>query len=130
MKRALLFVSVVLLSVACKKSPADITTIRYEFTSDVSASYQLDYATSKSDVTATILNGTMWSQNIVVSTDSLTHFLTVAKLTARPPSAWANTANSAHVNLRISVNGEEKVSKDTLMEDAASGAGISISYSF
>ena len=65
-----------------------------------------------------------------VNTKARIDYFTVAQLTVRPPSSWANKNSSAHINLKISIDGEEKVNADTLLTSADVDAGISEIYTF
>jgi hypothetical protein len=44
MRRFVLFLSIVILSISCKKSSSGDATVQYQFTSDVPASYKIEYA--------------------------------------------------------------------------------------
>lgn len=114
---------------ACRKSHSDNTTIKYEFTTDVSAKYPLYYAVSNNSTAAIIFSGTSWSHNVIISKSFRPDSFSVARLTAYPPSDWAGTNNNAHINLKISIDGDEKVNIDTLTTSADS-SGITELYTF
>src|SRR6187397_111374 len=114
MKRFVLFLSIVILSVSCKKTKSDDTTVQYQFTSDVSANYKIEYADADMVHTENF-QGTSWSKFVVLKKDPAVGNIRIARLVAYPPSTWANTTDKAHVNLKILVNGTAQVNKDTLI---------------
>ena len=124
-----MFLLIILLLSGCRKSHPDMTTIKYEFTAGVPANYQLYYAVSNNSVAALIFNGGSWSQSLGVSKSSRPDTFSVARLTVYPPSDWSGTTNIAHINLRISINGDEKANVDTIMTGIDS-SGITGLYAF
>jgi hypothetical protein len=130
MKRFVLFLSIVVLSVSCKKnSSSDDATVQYQFTSDVSASYKIEYADADMVHTENF-QGTSWSKSVVLKKDPAVGNIRIARLVAYPPSTWANTTDKAHVNLKILVNGTAQVNKDTLITGSHASSGIFEIYSF
>jgi hypothetical protein len=129
MRRFVLFLSIVILSTSCKKSSSGDATVQYQFTSDVPASYKIEYADADMVHTESF-QGTSWSKSVVLKSDPSVNNIRIARLVAYPPSSWANTTNQAHVNLKILVDGTAQVNKDTLMTGSHAGSGIFQIYSF
>ena len=130
MRKIVLFFAITLLSISCKKSGSDGSSVQYEFTSDVSAIYTIEYSSDVDIVHTETFQGTSWSKSVIAKPNSAFANITTARLVAYPPSTWANTTNSAHENLKILVNGNEKAKTDSLMTASNVGIGIFMLYTF
>ena len=115
MRRILLFLSIILLSVSCKKSNNGGSTVEYKFTSDVSASYKIEYSSDVDNVNTETFQGTSWTKTVILKRNPSFANISTARLVAYPPSTWPASVTSAHVNLKILVNGVEKANSDTVM---------------
>jgi len=124
MRKSVLFLAIIFLSVSCKKSGFDDASVQYEFSSDVSAIYRVEYASDVDMVNTESFQGTSWSKSVIAKRNPAFSNIALARLVVYAPSTWANTANKAHVNLKIVVNGDVKVNKDTLMTAANVDMGI------
>jgi hypothetical protein len=129
MRRFVLFLTIVVLSVSCKKSSSGDATVQYQFSSDVSASYKIEYADAEMVHTENF-QGTSWSKSVVLKSDPSVGNIRIARLVVYPPSGWASTTDKAHVNLKIVVDGTTQVNKDTLMTGSHASSGIFEIYSF
>jgi hypothetical protein len=129
MRQFVLFLTIIFLSVSCKKTSSGDASVQYQFTSDVSANYKIEYADADMVHTESF-QGTSWSKSVVLKSDPALANIRLARLVAYPPSTWANTTDKAHVNLKILVNGTVEVNKDTLMTGSHVGSGILEIYSF
>jgi hypothetical protein len=128
--RILLFLMVISLSVSCRKSASGSTGVQYQFSADVSASYTIEYSSDIGTIHTETLQGKSWSKAVTAKTNADLGNITTARLVVYPPAAWANTANSAHVNLKILVNGSEKANTDSVMTSSNIGIGILQLYTF
>jgi hypothetical protein len=128
MKPFVLFLTLFILLISCKKSNSDDATVQYQFTSDVSAAYKMEYGDADMVHTETF-QGTSWSKTVILKRDPAVGNIRIARLVAYPPSNWGST-DKAHVNIKILVDGSVKVDKDTLMTTSNTGPGIFEIYSF
>ena len=124
MKQFVLLLTVIFLSVSCKKSGSDDASVQYEFNSDISSTYRIEYSSDVDMVNTESFQGTSWSKSVIAKRNPNFSNIALARLVVYPPSSWANTANKAHVNLKIVVNGAVKVNKDTLMTASNVDMGI------
>jgi hypothetical protein len=124
MKQFVLFLTIILLSVSCKKSGSDDASVQYQFSSDVSATYKIEYSSDVDMVSTESFQGTSWSKSVIAKRNPSFANIALARLVVYAPSTWANTANNAHVNLKIVVDGAVKVNKDTLMTASNIDMGI------
>jgi hypothetical protein len=124
MKQFVLLLTVIFLSVSCKKSGSDDASVQYEFTSDISSTYRIEYSSDVDMVNTESFQGTSWSKSVIAKRNPNFSNIALARLVVYPPSSWANTASKAHVNLKIVVNGAVKVNKDTLMTASNVDMGI------
>lgn len=131
MKKIVLFAAIIFLSVSCKKSSnSDGSSVQYQFSSDVSATYKIEYASDVDMVNTETFGGTSWSKTVTAKRNSGFANITTARLVVYPPSAWTNTTTKAHVNLKILVNGTVKANTDTVMTALNVSGGIFQIYTF
>lgn len=130
MKRIALLLAVIFFCLSCKKSGSDSSTVQYTFTSDVAASYTVEYSSDVNNVQRETFQGTSWSKTVTLKPDPGFNNIKTARLVAYPPSTWANTTNKAHVNLKISVDGSVKSNTDTTMTASHVGSGILQIYTY
>jgi hypothetical protein len=131
MKKIILFAIIVFLSVSCKKSSnSDGSSVQYQFTSDVSATYTIEYSSDVDMVNTETFQGTSWSKTVTAKRNPGFANITTTRLVAYPPSTWTNTTTKAHVNLKILVNGNVKANTDTVMTASNVGGGIFEIYTF
>ena len=125
MKRSFLAIIVVssVFLFACKKDSTNpgnnntggvgtTTSIRYEFSADVSGAYKLtaQAATWTHDET---ISGSSWSKTI--TSPPKTAATDTAYLIVYAPDSWQNTPNQANVTLKIFVNNAEKASRSFVL---------------
>lgn len=130
MKKIALYLSLISLFISCSKSDKDGSNFRYEFTSDVSATYTIEYTSGISDLYEETFQGTTWTKTVIAKPDPGFLNVTTGSVTVTPPASWKNTTNSAHVTLKIFVEGSEKARTDSVMTAANVGIGIRELYSF
>jgi hypothetical protein len=124
MKQFVLLLTVIFLSVSCKKSGSDDASVQYEFNSDISSTYRIEYSSDVDMVNTESFQGTSWSKSVIAKRNPNFSNIALARLVVYAPSSWANTVNKAHVNLKIVVNGAVNVNKDTLMTASNVDMGI------
>lgn len=124
MRQFLLVLAVIYLSVSCKKGDSDNANVQYEFSSDVPATYKIEYSSDIDMVQTENFQGTSWSKSVIAKRNPAFANIRLARMVAYAPSGWANTTNTAHVNLKIIVDGNVKVNKDTLMTASNVNVGI------
>ena len=129
MRQFVLLLVITFFSISCKKSSSGDASVQYQFTSDVSATYKIDYADAEMVHTESF-QGTSWSKSVVLKRDPSVANIRIARLVAYPPSGWSSTTDKAHVNLKILVDGVVQINQDTLMTGSNAGAGIFEIYSF
>ncbi len=88
------------------------TTVRYEFTSDVAANYDISTLTGTLAHDETI-SGSTWSKT--VNTPPKTQAIDTASLIVYAPMSWQNTQNSANVTLKIFVNNVQKATNSFVL---------------
>lgn len=119
MRKIVLFLTVILLSVSCKKSKPEGSSVEYKFTSDVSASYKIEYSSGVDMLNTETFQGISWSKTVILNRNPDFANITTARLVVYPPSTWPASINSAHVNLKILVDGIEKVNTDTVLTNGS-----------
>ena len=110
MKKTFFFASLIgsLIFTACSKSENDnstgIKTIKYDFTTTNAGNFSIQAKVDTVEYSE-VANTLTWTKTIsVTGSDS-------AVLTVFPPTDWVSINNEADVNLKISVNGVEKVAE-------------------
>lgn len=131
MKKSFLYiVAFVLMLASCKKSGPASSTVRYEFNSNVSAEYKLQYATDNNSQLTETFTGTTWTKSVSVIKHEGIGNVNVARLTVYPPAAWANTSTSANIMMKIFVNNNQKTATDTVLNASHINAGVFTIISF
>ncbi|MEO7489152.1 MAG: hypothetical protein ABIU77_18710 [Ferruginibacter sp.] len=131
MKKAVLYILVfVLILSSCKKDGSGSRSVRYEFTSNISANYKMQYATDNNSHLIETFTGTTWTKSVSMIKQEGIGNVNVARLTVYPPAAWANAATSAKIMIKIFVNNEQKIATDTVLNASNIDAGIFSIISF
>ncbi len=131
MKKSIFYlVAFVLIAVCCKKSGTDSSAVRYEFNSDVSAEYKLEYSIDNNTLSTETITGTSWTKTVSMVKQKGIGNVNVAKLTVYPPAAWANTATSANVMLKIFVDNNQKIATEKLLNASHINTGVFSLISF
>lgn len=118
MKHTLLFLVLALIVfVSCSKEKEE-QEVRYEFLADNPDSYRLEYSTDHADGTSIeTVTATTWSKTVTI--EKITEgwgVPTVVGVTVFPPASWNGPAKSAHVTLKIFIDGEEKATENGTLD--------------
>ena len=104
--------------------------VKYEFSSDVSANYTIQYATSNDQLATETVTSTSWSKDVTMKRSNDIGAIAGGSLTVFPPAAWATTSDKANITLKIFANGDLKESSDTTLTGANLDQGIRILATF
>ncbi|MEO8795703.1 MAG: hypothetical protein ABI390_09565 [Daejeonella sp.] len=117
--------SLFLLLNSCKKKDNNTADVRYEFTSDISAAYKIEYVSSKDAFSSVTINSDNWkSQTFKILKEEDTFAPNIVRINVYPPQAWVNSNTQANINLKIYVDGELMQDSDHVLSGADFEIGV------
>lgn len=128
------FALAVIFVVGCKKddpdpvTPSNQVTLKFEFTADTTAAYDIAYAIDTTINNQTYV-GQNWSQTVIVTKASATA-VDSAGITVFPPAVWVGTLSDASATVKIFVNGVEKASNSAILAGYDRPTGLRVSTTF
>ncbi len=110
---------------SCKKKDNNTADVRYEFTSDISAAYKIEYVSSKDAFSSTTINSDNWkSQTYKIAKEEDSFAPNIVRVNVYPPQAWVNTNTQANINMKIYVDGQLLEDSDHVLTGADFEVGV------
>lgn len=100
--------------------------VKYEFTASRAADYRLAY---KRDtiIVDEFINTTTWTKTVNVARTSTSR---TARLSVYPPESWVGTANTANINVKLSIDGVVKKDTSGVLAGFDRALGITVQTPF